>query len=330
VGGCLAHFHDITGAVISGEVEMKFLVTGGAGFVGSYLVESLLDRGFAVRVLDRIVGELETLRDHPNLEIVTGDTQDPEIVHSAMKDVEVVYHLAWSFPARPADAFKIDVGGYINVLEAAAASNVKQFLFLSSSVVYGEPAYQPIDEFHPYLTEKSRDPLHALTKSTVHKLSSLYCAQFKLPYTIFIFWWGYGNRHIPGRTLRELIDSALKGDVIRAPEKASGSVAYLGDIAKAFEIATLNEKAYGQKFNLSSFQIKWRDLIELIVRLANSSSKIEIVPDELWDGPGFLTGIWEMSTKKTEEILGYWSDPEKAREMFTQALKLDIAAREKR
>jgi len=309
---------------------MKYLVTGGAGFVGSCLVESLLDRGFAVRVLDRVEGELETFKGHPKLEIVRGDTQDPEIVNSAMKGVEVVYHLAWSFPSRPSDAFKIDVGGYINVLEAASANKVKHFLFLSSSVVYGEPAYWPIDEFHPHLTEKSRDPLHALTKSTVHKLSSLYGAQYKLPYTIFIFWWGYGNRHIPGRTLRELIDSALKGDVIRAPEKASGGVAYLGDIAKAFEIATLNEKAYGQEFNLSSFQIKWRDLIELIVKLAHSSSKVEIVPDELWDGPGFLTGIWEISTKKTEAVIGYRSDPVKARELFTQALKLDIEARKKR
>ena len=313
----------------SWEVEMKFLVTGGAGFVGSYLVESLLNRGSEVRVLDRVIGELETLKGHPKLEIVTGDTQDQEMVHSAMKGVDVVYHLAWSFPSRPADAFKIDVGGYMNVLEAASASHVKHFLFLSSSVVYGEPACRPIDESHPHLTEKSRDPLHALTKATVHKLSSLYYTLYKLPYTIFIFWWGYGNKHIPGRTLRELIDSALKGEAIKAPEKASGSVAYLGDIAKAFEIATLNEKAYGQEFNLSSFQIKWRDLIELIVKLADSPSKVEIVPDERWDGHGFLTGLWEISTKKAEEILGYRSNPEKAREVFTQALKLDIALRER-
>ena len=121
----------------------------------------------------------------------------------------------------------------------------------------------------------------------------------------------------------------MKGEAIKAPEKASGSVAYLGDIAKAFEIATLNEKAYGQEFNLSSFQIKWRDLIELIVKLADSPSKVEIVPDERWDGHGFLTGLWEISTKKAEEILGYRSNPEKAREVFTQALKLDIAVRKK-
>jgi nucleoside-diphosphate-sugar epimerase len=306
---------------------MKFLVTGGAGFVGSRLVESLLSRGFAVRVLDRVAGELDALKGHPGLEMVTGDIQDPETVHSAMEGVEVVYHLAWSFSPRPADAFKIDVGGYINVLEAATANRIRHFIFLSSSVVYGEPACRPIDELHPHRPQKSRDPLHALAKSTVHQLSSLYYAQYKLPYTIFIFWWGYGDRRIPGRTLREIIDSALKGDPIQAPEKAGGSVAYLGDIAAAFETATLNEKAYGQEFNLSSFWIKWRDLIELVVKLANSPSRIEIVPDELWDGPGFLTGVWDVSAKKAEEVLGCRADPGKAREVFERALSLAVAAR---
>ncbi len=306
---------------------MKFLVTGGAGFVGSYLVESLLDRGFEVRVLDKVTGELEKLKGHPKLEITIGGIENPEIVNSAMKDVDVVYHLAWSFSPGPADAFKIDVGGYINVLEAASANKVKHFLFPSSSVVYGEPTYWPIDEVHPHLTQKSRDPLHALTKSTAHRLSSLYYTQYKLPYTIFIFWWGYGKGHIPGRNLRNIIDSTLKGESIKAPEKASGSVLYLGDIAKAFELATLNEKAYGQEFNLSSFQIRWRELIEFIIKSAGSLSKVETVPDEVWDGPGFLTGIWELSTKKAEEILGYRPGLEEAREVFTQALKRDIEVR---
>lgn len=308
---------------------MRVLVVGGAGFVGTALVKSLLNRGESVRVLDRVMDGVETFKDHPSLEMVVGDTQDRAVVDAATKGVDAVYHSAWSFPPKPADAFQIDVGGTIHVLEAAAASQVKHILFLSSSVVYGEPAYQPIDETHPHLTEKSRDPLHALTKSTVHHLFSLYERLYKLPYTIFVFWWGYGSERIPGRTLRGLIDSALKGEVIKAPEKASGGATYLGDIARAFEIATLNEKAYGQVFNLSSFQIRWRDLIELIITLSRSSSTVEIVPDERWEGHGFLTGVWDMSAKKAEDVLGYRPDSEEARKVFTQALKRDIALRKR-
>ncbi|MFH0847020.1 MAG: NAD(P)-dependent oxidoreductase [Chloroflexota bacterium] len=307
---------------------MRYLVTGGGGFVGSYLVEMLLKKNIEVRVLDKVVGELERLKNRPGLELVIGGTEDPGVVDAVMKDVDVVYHLAWAFPAKPADAFKIDVGGYINVLESAVAHKVRHFIFPSSSVVYGEPAYSPLDESHPYLVEKSRDPLHALTKLAVHKLSSLYFAQYKLPCTIFIFWWGYGAEHIPGRNLRNLIDSALKGETIKAPQRACGSATYLGDIAKAFELATLNDKSYGQEFNLASFTMKWREIMELIVKLTNSESKIEVVPDEKWDGPGFFTGNWELSTKKAQELIGYKPDP-KTREVFTEALRRDIEARKK-
>jgi len=309
---------------------MKFLVTGGAGFVGRHLVESLLNRGQAVRTLDRATSELVELKGRPGLEIVSGDVQDREIVNAALENVDAVYHSAWSFSPAPADAFKIDVGGYINLLDASVANRIRHFIFLSSSVVYGEPAYRPLDELHPHRPEKSRDPLHALTKSTVHKLTSLYYARHGLPSTVFIFWWGYGDRRIPGKTLRDLIDSALKGETIKAPERAGGSVAYLVDIAAAVEAATLNEKAYGQEFNLASFYIRWRDLIELIVRLADSPSRIEIVPDERWDGPGFLTGIWDISAKKAEELLGCRPDPEKSRQAFERTLGLAVEARRNR
>lgn len=309
---------------------MKFLVTGGAGFVGRRLVESLLDRGHAVRALDRVADELDELKGRPGLEVVTGNVQDRETVNAALEGTEAVYHTAWSFSPKPADAFKIDVGGYINLLDASVANKIRHFIFLSSSVVYGEPACRPLDELHPHRPEKSRDPLHALTKSTVHKLSSLYYARYGLPSTVFIFWWGYGDRRIPGKTLRGLIDSALKGETIKAPEKAGGSVTYLGDIAAAVAAATLNERAYGQEFNLASFYIRWRDLIELIVKLADSPSQIEIVPDERWDGPGFLTGVWDMSAKKCEEMLGCQPDPEKARQAFERALKLAVESRKNR
>ena len=91
---------------------MKALVTGGAGFVGSSLVRSLLDQGFSVRVLDKTAGKLAESKD---LEILLGGIEDLKTVKSAMKDVEVVYHLAESYSPQPVDVFEIDVKGNVLV-----------------------------------------------------------------------------------------------------------------------------------------------------------------------------------------------------------------------
>ncbi len=303
---------------------MKFLVTGGAGFVGFPLVRHLLDAGHQVVVLDKVSEDLQTLRDRPALKIITGGIEDTEAVREAMKNVDVIYHCAWSFAPKPSEAFKIDVGGYINVLDAAVENKVKQFLFASSSVVYGEPTYVPIDENHPRLVEKSRDPLHATTKLAAEKLSELYYKLHKLPFTIFIFWWTYSDERIPGRTLRGIVDTALKGEPLQIPEKAGGSIVYTDDIVEAFRLATLNEKAYGQIFNLASFYITWEELLNLIIKLSGSTSKTEYVTPDKWAGPGFLTGVWDLNIQKIKQLLGYKSS-EKAKRTFEESLAKVIA-----
>jgi nucleoside-diphosphate-sugar epimerase len=304
---------------------MKFLVAGGAGFIGFPIVRDLLDAGHQVVVLDKVCGDLQGLRTHPALRIITAGIEDAQAVREAMKNVDVVYHCAWSFATKPSEAFKIDIGGSINVLDAAVENKVKQFLFSSSSVVYGEPTRVPIDEEHPRLVLKSRDPLHAITKLVVEKLSELYCALYGLPFTIFILWWAYSDERIPGRTLRAVVDTALKGELLQVPEKAGGSVVYTGDIVEAFRLATLNEKAYGQVFNLASFYITWEELINQIIRLSGSKSKMEYVTPEKWAGPGFLTGLWDLNTQKVTQLLGY-KPSERAKRVFEESLVKIIAA----
>jgi len=307
---------------------MKFLVTGGAGFIGFPIVRALLDAGHQVVVLDKVYEVLQELKAHPALRMIRADIEDVQAVREAMKNVDVVYHCAWSFAAKPSEAFRIDGGGLINVLDAAVENKVKQFLFASSSVVYGEPTYMPIDEQHPRLVEKSRDPLHAITKLVAEKLSELYYRQYELPFTIFILWWAYSDERIPGRTLRGLVDTALRGELLQVPEKAGGSVVYTGDVAEAFRLATLNEKAYGEVFNLASFYISWEELISLIVKLSGSKSKMEYVTPEKWAGPGFLTGQWDLNTQKVKQLLGY-KPCEEAKRIFEESLAKVIATQRK-
>jgi UDP-glucose 4-epimerase len=305
---------------------MRFLVTGGGGFIGQELVKHLLSKEYEVFVLDKVVEPIESIKD-PHLTVVRGDVSDREVVGQLVKDVDVIYYSAWSFAERAEDAFNIDVGGYINVLDAAVKYRVKHFLFPDSSVIYGEPIRTPIDEEHPLLVEKSRSPLHALTKFAAEKLSELYYQKKKLPYTIFRFWWAFSDQRVPGGTLRKIIDSALKGETIKIPIGTGGSVVYTGDVAKAFELATLNEKAYGQVFNLSSFYMKWQELVEIIVRLANSLSKIELVAPEYWAGPGFLLGEWRLEIGKIKKLVGFKVDETDRHRLFEKSLLKTINAR---
>src|ERR1700759_3046113 len=148
---------------------MLDLVTGGAGFIGSHLVDRLLREGREVRVLDSfVVGKRSNLAQHasnPALEIIECDVADAAAVMTACADVDRVFHLAARadiVPSiqEPEAYFRANVDGTFNVLEAARAQNVSRFIYVASSSCYGVPAQYPTPE------DTSADPRYpyALTK----------------------------------------------------------------------------------------------------------------------------------------------------------------------
>ncbi len=135
------------------------LVTGGAGFIGSHVVEELVDRGYDVVVLDNfIMGREENLRKvQDDVEIVRADVTDPRAVDRTLREYqpEVVIHLAaqvnvrYSMESPFVDA-RINALGTLNLVSLAAEHNVERFVYASSGgAVYGEPEYLPVDEEHP-------------------------------------------------------------------------------------------------------------------------------------------------------------------------------------
>jgi len=134
------------------------LVSGGAGFIGSHLVDELLKRGFRVRVVDNLSsGSLENVRHNignKNFEFVRGDLKNPEDSLKAVKDVEIVYHLAANPEVRvsttaPEIHFKENVITTFNLLEACRKlDTVKKLVFASSSTVYGDAKVFPTPENH--------------------------------------------------------------------------------------------------------------------------------------------------------------------------------------
>ena len=134
---------------------MKVLVTGGAGFIGSHLVDKLMEGGHEVRVLDNLsAGSLENLEHwlgHERFEFIKGDMRDPEVIKEAVKGVEAVFHLAANPEVRigsqsPELLYETNVLITHNLLEAMRKEGVKLLAFTSSSTVYGEAEKLPTPE----------------------------------------------------------------------------------------------------------------------------------------------------------------------------------------
>ena len=156
------------------------LVTGGAGFIGSHLVEALLARSRRVRVLDDFSsGRREFLPDDPALEVVTGDIRDPEAVRRAVAGVEVIFHEAAlrSVPRSVEDPYSyhdVNVTGTMRLLLAAREAGVRRLVFASSSSVYGD---QPVQPLHEEMRPRPISPYGASKLIGEH-----YCANFSRHY----------------------------------------------------------------------------------------------------------------------------------------------------
>lgn len=145
---------------------MNILVTGGAGFIGSHLVEKLLSVGDRVRVLDDLsTGKRENLPHHNALEIVEGDIRDAGLVSRCMEGMNAVVHLAAVASVQasiddPIRTHQVNFDGTLNLLEASHRYGVKRFLYACSAAVYGDTASIPVSEdiapnpLSPYAVDK--------------------------------------------------------------------------------------------------------------------------------------------------------------------------------
>lgn len=178
--------------------ENKFvLVTGGAGFIGSQLVEQLVNKGYGVRVLDVLsrgtMEYIQPLIDAGKIEYIDGDIRYHDAVDKAMKGVDYVFHEAATNINRSEryheESFDVNFKGSYNVFKSALDHNVKKVMFASSASVYGQPKVLPMSENHE---------LNPITPYCVSKLASEYLlkffSRFGLKYTIFRYFNVYGLR----------------------------------------------------------------------------------------------------------------------------------------
>ncbi len=299
---------------------MKFLITGGAGSVGQALTRSLLEKGHSVRVLDKKADQLQSL-DHQSFELIKGEIEDLSVVSRAVKGMDVIVHLAWSFSDDPMELLAGDLKGHLLLLDAAAAEKISHFFYTSTAVVYGKPVKSPITEADPCLVEDARKPFYGIAKLTAEKLLLAYFRTKGLPVTIFRFWWSYGEE-IGGRHLRDLIKLAQAGGSLLVPKDAGGSFLHVDDLTNALFIALQKPETFGEIFNLSTLFLSWEEVARIIIEVTDSSSPLEVIPAKEWEGAPFLADAWELSTGKAERVFAYRPtlSPSEARQKLKEAI----------
>jgi UDP-glucose 4-epimerase len=164
-------------------VRLRVLVTGGAGFIGSHIVDRLVRDGCRVRVVDDLSsGRVENIKHHlesNSVELIVGDLKDPQIALRAVEGVDVVFHFAANPEVRvsttnPEVHFNENIVATFNLLEAMRRKNVKELVFASSSSVYGEPEEIPVDENAPIRPVSVYGASKTACEALIHAYSKLY------------------------------------------------------------------------------------------------------------------------------------------------------------
>ncbi len=201
---------------------MRILVTGGAGFIGSHVVDRLVALGHRVTVLDNLqAGKVENLAGvRDRITFIRGDLRDQRAVRRAARGAEGVIHIGAnaSVPHSVEDPrydFESNAGGTFNLLEACRAGGVRRFLYASSAAVYGEPDYTPIDESHPL---RPISPYGA-SKLAGERMGFAYAESYGLSFTAARIFNIYGPRQ----------PRYVMADLVRKLERNPKRLEVLGD-----------------------------------------------------------------------------------------------------
>ena len=270
----------------------SYLVTGGAGFIGSHLAEALLSRGHRVRVVDNFVtGKRENLQPLARAEFIEGDVADPDVCRSAVKDIEYVLHQAAipSVPKSvndPATSHRANVEATLNLLIAARDAGVKRLVFAGSSSVYGDAATLPKREDMP------PDPLspYALQKL----VSEQYCRLFTQLYgfeTVTIRYFNvFGPRQDPGSPYSGVISlfatAILAGrqPTIYGDGEQTRDFTYVANVVDGVLRAVESPRAAGEAINVATGErISLKDLLTVMNRLAGTSIEPIFAPARTGD-----------------------------------------------
>ncbi|MFA7435932.1 MAG: NAD-dependent epimerase/dehydratase family protein [Bacilli bacterium] len=274
---------------------VKYLITGGAGFIGSRISEILIEEGNWVRVIDNLssgdIKNLDSIINHPNFSFIEGDIRDFNACLENTKGIDYVIHQAAlvSVPKSiemPLENNSINVDGFVNILEAARINNIKRVIYASSSAVYGDNNDKLKNEdrignsISPYALSKYMDELYASLYNRVYNIETVGLRYFNV----------YGPKQDPSSVYSGVIsifmNRLLKNEdlSIYGDGSITRDFVYVDDVARANILATTTKLTTPCVYNIgTSISTSIKDLGKTLINLTNKDVKINYLPSRAGD-----------------------------------------------
>src|SRR5438552_3897222 len=289
---------------------MKFLVTGGAGFIGSHIVEALLRRGDAVRVLDNMsTGQADTLKTFgAKIELVQGDLRATSDVERAVAGVEVIFHQAAlrSVPRSiddPGATNEVNIDGTLALLLAARQAHVRRVVYASSSSAYGDQKKFPQVEtmpcapLSPYAVSKLAGELYSIVFSRTFGLETVSLRYFNV----------FGPRQRPESQYAAVIPKfmlcAKRGEPleVHSDGRQSRDFTYIENVVHANLLAAKSPKAVGESFNVANGKnYSLLDIVAVLEKIIGRKLERQHGPARVGD----VRKTWA-DIRKARRLLGY-------------------------
>ncbi len=266
---------------------MRILITGGAGFIGSYLCEKYTKEGHTVLCLDNFLsGNLLNVRHlliHRNFKLIEGDILDFNLLERISRDVDAIFHLAAQIHVdrsyvEPRLTYEINVMGTQNILEVARIYDVKKVIHTSTSEVYGSAQYVPIDEKHPLDAPHPYGASKIAADRMCHAYVTTYGMNISIPRFFNIF--GPRQRDIGYGGVISIFARRVLNDmppIIYGDGKQTRDYTYVEDSVRAFDLI-LNHNSRIDPINIGTGkEVSIIDLANLIIGLCGKKGKIKPV-----------------------------------------------------
>ncbi len=305
------------------------VVTGGAGFIGSHLVDRLIAEGRRVRVIDNLasgqVRNIEQHKNNPHLELIVGDVSDYELMQQSCKGAERIFHLAARADivpsiVNPLEYYRANVDGTFAMLEAARSNDVKRFIYIASSSSYGFPEVVPTPETAKIAAQYP----YALTKRLGEELAIHWHQVYQLPVVSLRFFNVYGPRARTSGSYGAVFGVFLAQLLANQPLTIVGDgnqtrdFTFVSDVVDAI-VCAANSSVSGEIFNVGSGRAPVS--VNRLVELLGAKETVHIPkrpgePDVTWADVSKIQTMlqWHAKVPIEEGVkimldnIGYWRD----------------------